>query len=103
MLVKKKVKVLVVQLCPTFWDPMDCSLPDSSVLGILPTQGSNLGLLHCRCVLYHLSHQGTPTDPSSLFCPLSVLWMVTVILTLFVIASWLSFMVLNINIHFSAI
>ena len=29
-----KVKVLVMQLCPTLWDPMDCSLPDSSVLGI---------------------------------------------------------------------
>ena len=26
--------------------------------GILPTQGSNPGLLHCRQTLYHLSHQG---------------------------------------------
>ena len=26
--------------------------------GILPTQGSNPGLLHCRQILYHLSHQG---------------------------------------------
>ena len=25
---------------------------------IFPTQGSNLGLLHCRQTLYHLSHQG---------------------------------------------
>ena len=25
----------------------------------LPTQGSNPGLLHCRWILYHLSHQGT--------------------------------------------
>ena len=25
--------------------------------GIFPTQGSNLGLLHCRQTLYHLSHQ----------------------------------------------
>ena len=24
----------VDQLCPTLWDPMDCSLPDSSVHGI---------------------------------------------------------------------
>ena len=56
---------------------MDCSLPGSSVLGdspskdigvgchsllqgIFPTQGSNLHLLHCRQVLYHLSHQGNP-------------------------------------------
>ena len=25
-----------------------------------PTQGSHLGLLHCRRILYHLSHQGRP-------------------------------------------
>ena len=25
--------------------------------GIFPTQGLNLGLLHCRQILYHLSHQ----------------------------------------------
>ena len=54
---------------------MDCKLPGSSVHGILqtkilewvaipfsrgifPTQGSNPGLLHCRQILYHLSHQG---------------------------------------------
>ena len=30
----------------------------SLLQGILPTQGSNLGLPHCRWVLYHLSHQG---------------------------------------------
>ena len=52
---------------------MDCSLADSSVLrilqarilewvaihfsrGIFPTQGSNLGLPHCRQILHHLSH-----------------------------------------------
>ena len=28
---------------------------------IFPTQGWNLGLLHCRWILYHLSHQGRPT------------------------------------------
>ena len=26
--------------------------------GIFPTQGSNLSLLHCRQVLYGMSHQG---------------------------------------------
>ena len=52
---------LVAQSCPTLYDPMVCSLPDSSVHGILgkntrvgshsllwglfPTHGSNLGLL----------------------------------------------------------
>ena len=30
-----KVKVLVTQLCPTLRDPMHCSLPGSSVHGIL--------------------------------------------------------------------
>ena len=28
--------------------------------GIFPTQGSNPGLLTCRQILYHLSHQGSP-------------------------------------------
>ena len=69
--------VLITQLCPTLSDSMDCSLPGSSVHGILqarilecavihfskgfsPRQGSNLGLLHCRQILYYLSHQGSP-------------------------------------------
>ena len=30
-----------------------------SLQGIFLTQGSNLGLLHCRQVLYHLIHQGS--------------------------------------------
>ena len=28
--------------------------------GIFPTQGSKLGFLHCRQILYCLSHQGSP-------------------------------------------
>ena len=68
---------LVAQLCPTLWDPVDCSLPGSSVYadspgkktgvgchallqGIFPPQASNLGLSYCRQILYHLSHQGSP-------------------------------------------
>ena len=63
----------VAQLCPTLCDPIDCSLPGSSVHGILqarilewgtipfsmdlPAQGSNLGLPNCRQILYLLSHQ----------------------------------------------
>ena len=31
----------------------------SLLQGIFPTQGLNLGLLHCRQILYHLSHQGS--------------------------------------------
>ena len=29
--------------------------------GIFPTQGSNPGLLHCKQILYRLSHLGSPT------------------------------------------
>ena len=70
------VLCLVAQSCPALLDPMDCSLPGSSVhgdspgqntgichallQGIFPTQGSNPGLPHCRQILYCLSHQGTP-------------------------------------------
>ena len=65
----------VTQSCPTLCDPMDCSLPDSSVHGNFPgkntgvgchallqgisTQGSNPDLPHYRWILYHLSHQGS--------------------------------------------
>ena len=76
---KKKVEVLVAQLCLTLCNPMDYSPPGSSVQGILqvkilkwvaisfsrgifPTQGWNLGLLHCRQILYSLSHQGRFTS-----------------------------------------
>ena len=65
----------VAQSCPTLCDPMDCSLPGSSVHGIFQakilvwvshfllqgiflTQGSNPGVQHCRQTLYRLSYQG---------------------------------------------
>ena len=71
------VLCLVVQLYPTSCNLMDCSPPGSSVYGdspgkntrmgchallqgIFPTQGWNPGLLHCRWILYHLSHQRSP-------------------------------------------
>ena len=75
----------VTQSCPTLCNPMDCSLPGSSVHGIfqarvlvwvaiffpgyLPNQGLNPGLLHCRQTHYHLSHQGSShyTDSLALF------------------------------------
>ena len=73
----KQIIVLVTQSCPTLCNPMDCSLPSPSVHGILQanilewvatsfsreiflTQGSNPGLLHCRQILYCLSHPGSP-------------------------------------------
>ena len=70
---------LVAQSCPSLYDPVDCSLPGSSVhgdspgkntgmgchallQGIFPTQGLNSGLPHCRQMLYPLSHKGTPVS-----------------------------------------
>ena len=70
-----KVNALVAQLCPTLCNSMNCSPPGSSVHGILqattlewvaisplqgifPTQGSNLGLLHCRQILCHPGQTG---------------------------------------------
>ena len=32
----------------------------SLLQGIFPTQESNPGLLHCRCILYQRSHKGSP-------------------------------------------
>ena len=48
----------VAQSCPTLCDPMDYTV-HGVLQGIFPTQGSNPGLLHCRWVLYQLSHQGS--------------------------------------------
>ena len=31
----------------------------SGIQGIFPTQGLNMGLLLCKQILYHLSHQGS--------------------------------------------
>ena len=39
----------------------------SLLQGIFPTQGSNPGLLHCRQILYHLSHQGSPPVVINIF------------------------------------
>ena len=65
------LKVKVAKSCQTLCDPMDPSLWNSpgqntgmgslSLLqGIFPTQESNLGVLHCRQILYQLSYQGSP-------------------------------------------
>ena len=48
-------------LCPwgfsrqEYWSGLPCPFT-----GDLPTQGLNPGLLHCRQILCHLSHQGSP-------------------------------------------
>ena len=42
----------------------------SLLQGIFPTQGLNLDLLHCRWILYCLSHQGNPENSSVLIANL---------------------------------
>ena len=53
------MKVKVAQSYPTLCDPMDYTRVGSLSLlqGIFPTQGSNPDLLHCRQILYQLSHK----------------------------------------------
>ena len=46
----------VVQLCPTLCDPMDCSLPDSSVDGASPGKNTRVG---CHSLLQGLVSQGS--------------------------------------------
>ena len=43
----------------------------SFLQGILPTQESNPGILHCRQILYHLSQQGRPRILEWEACPFS--------------------------------
>ena len=48
-------------LCPWDFPGKNTGVGCHSLLqGIFPTQGSNPGLLYCRQILYHLSHQGSP-------------------------------------------
>ena len=67
----KRLSVLVCQLCPTLCNTMAYSLPGYSVHGILQarilewvaipsSRVSDTSLLHCRQILYHLRHQGSP-------------------------------------------
>ena len=72
----KKVKVFVAGSSPTLCElwtvarqaicPWDFPGKNTGagchflLQGIFPTQRSNLGLLHCRQILYYLSHQGSP-------------------------------------------
>ena len=74
------VLCLVTQSCPTLCGPGDCSPPGSSVYGDSPGKNTRVGchfllqgifltqelnpcllcLLHCRQILYWLSHQRSP-------------------------------------------
>ena len=56
------------QLFATSWTIQSMNSPGlntgvgslSLLQGIFPIQGSNLGFPHCRWILYHLSHKGSP-------------------------------------------
>ena len=89
--------LLVTQSCSTLCNPMDCSPPGSSVHGILqerimewvaiPFSRSSwprdrtMCLPHCRQILYHLSHQGSPfislvltQNPKYSGCSINIGW-----------------------------
>ena len=71
-------EVKITHSCPTLWDPMDYTVRgilQARILewvffpfsrGIFPTQGSNPGLLHCRQILYQLSHKGSSRAKESI-------------------------------------
>ena len=99
--VKNKVPMcLVAQPCLTLCDPMDCSPPGSSVhgdspgkntgvgchtllQGIFSTQRLNIGLLHCRWIIYPLSYQRSPRYPQvSFIFGLSILFHLSIFLFL---------------------
>ena len=88
MLFRSWLFVLVAKSGLTLCDSMDCSPPGSSVhgdspgnntevgchallQGIFPIQGLKPGLPHCRRILYHLSHQGSPIIPEWVAYPFS--------------------------------
>ena len=69
--------VKFAQSCPTLWPhglyspwnflSQNTGVGSLSLLqGIFPTQGSNPGLLHCRHILYQLSHKGSPSNSGEL-------------------------------------
>ena len=74
----KEMKVLVIQSCLTLCDPMGVArqaplsmgFPRQQygvgnhflLQGMFPTPELNPGFLHCRKILYWLSHQGSPRD-----------------------------------------
>ena len=72
---KEKVTQSYLTLC----SPMDCPWNSpgqnsgvgslSLLQGIFPTQGLNPGLLHCRQILYQLSHKRSPRTLQWVACP----------------------------------
>ena len=71
------LKVKVIQSCRTLCNPHERCSPWNSpgkntgvrsrslLQGIVPTQGLNPSLPHCRQILYQLSHRGSPNESES--------------------------------------
>ena len=54
----KNINILIKYLCAWNFPGKNTGVGSHSLLqGIFPNQGSNPGLLFCRHILYHLSHQ----------------------------------------------
>ncbi|KAI4561225.1 hypothetical protein MJG53_012291 [Ovis ammon polii x Ovis aries] len=64
------MKMLVAQSRPALCDLMDCNPPGKNTVvgnhlllcGIFPTKRLSVGLLHCKQIFYHLSHQRRPVE-----------------------------------------
>ena len=86
----------VIQSCPTLRDPMDCSLPGSSVHGdspgkntgvgchfllqeIFPTQGSNPCLLHLQEILYHQATREAPIHNFNWVSLITIYWVLDIV------------------------
>ena len=73
------MKMLVAQSRPALCDLMDCNPPGKNTVvgnhlllyGLLPTKRLSVGLLHCKQIFYHLSHQGRPVENGSWLLSLS--------------------------------
>ena len=66
-----KKAVFIVQLCPTLWDPMGCSLPGSPVHGILQVR-----ILEWAAIAYFRG-SSRPKDWTQAFCiagKFSIIW-----------------------------
>ena len=104
------VRAKLPQSCLTPCNPMDCSLPASSVhgdspgrntgvgchsllQGIFPIQGSNPHVLHCWRILYHLSHQASIAE---IKCVLTNC-LKKIILGTFLVVQWLRYSVLSVK------
>ena len=62
-------------LCPWNSPGKNTEVGSQSLLqGIFLTQGSNLSLLHCRQILYHLSHEGGPDNLIKTWGQTCLLW-----------------------------